>query len=402
MSSRRRSHRTPEPGPERGATGWVRGPAWDSFFLLGGLWLTPIVCGLAYGSRDPSAGPVNELYMVLSATLWIGHRLGSGYLAYCTGAYRPLLSAEPIRFVWAPLATLVLVLAFLVPTGVWPWPRAERIVAVAIVDFGFLTYHFAAQHFGVLSLYRMRAGPPRPRSARTIDRLFALGVGGALVFLADAMVGNEFHQDVWLHPWIGETTLSEAFGSVRVLGTGVVLVASAALLRLERIAPAPSAPRAAYLASLSLLVLAVFWLDPFLFLVLWTAQHWLAAIGLTTAVASGDRAPSPSHWVRTWQPLSVRPWLLLAFLTALSTLLLPVMEVEAVEPSARYGPAIFPEGWVTALDRSPWVPVLVALGFVTGFVHYQLDRAVFRLSDPRVREAAGSLLRGRLYRLGRP
>ena len=46
--------------------------------------------------------------------------------------------------------------------------------------------------------------------------------------------------------------------------------------------------------------------------------------------------------------------------------------------------------WLTQADLVPW---LVALGFTTGFVHYLLDRAVYRLSDPAVREAARGLLR---------
>jgi hypothetical protein len=38
------------------------------------------------------------------------------------------------------------------------------------------------------------------------------------------------------------------------------------------------------------------------------------------------------------------------------------------------------------------LPVLVAVGFATAFVHYHLDRAVFRFSDPEVRSAARGAL----------
>jgi hypothetical protein len=41
------------------------------------------------------------------------------------------------------------------------------------------------------------------------------------------------------------------------------------------------------------------------------------------------------------------------------------------------------------LRSSSWVPALVAAGFATGFVHYLLDRNVYRMSDPRVRSACG-------------
>jgi len=39
------------------------------------------------------------------------------------------------------------------------------------------------------------------------------------------------------------------------------------------------------------------------------------------------------------------------------------------------------------------VPVLLALGFSTGFIHYLLDRAAFRFSSPEVRLAGRGLLR---------
>src|SRR5262249_21600498 len=36
--------------------------------------------------------------------------------------------------------------------------------------------------------------------------------------------------------------------------------------------------------------------------------------------------------------------------------------------------------------------VLLALGFATGFIHYLLDRSVYRMSDPQVRAAASGLI----------
>jgi hypothetical protein len=39
--------------------------------------------------------------------------------------------------------------------------------------------------------------------------------------------------------------------------------------------------------------------------------------------------------------------------------------------------------------------MLVALGFATGFIHYLLDRSVYRMSDPQVRAAARGLLENR-------
>lgn len=72
--------------------------------------------------------------------------------------------------------------------------------------------------------------------------------------------------------------------------------------------------------------------------------------------------------------------------------MLPFFEVEANrQGGAYYGDRIF--GTIaTALRDSSWVPALIAFGFATGFIHYLLDRGVYRMSDPQVRGAARGLL----------
>ena len=83
------------------------------------------------------------------------------------------------------------------------------------------------------------------------------------------------------------------------------------------------------------------------------------------------------------------------FLAVLSVVLLPFFEIEANrEDGTFYGDRIF-GAIATGLRTSSWVPALVALGFASGFIHYLLDRCVFRMSDPQVREAARGLLERR-------
>jgi hypothetical protein len=83
-----------------------------------------------------------------------------------------------------------------------------------------------------------------------------------------------------------------------------------------------------------------------------------------------------------------------------SVLLLPLFEVEGNRQGGTYyGDRIF-GAVVTGLSTSSWVPALLALGLSTGFIHYLLDRSVYRLSDPRVRLAARGLL-APPYRTGR-
>jgi len=180
----------------------VRGPAWDGFWMLSAIWLVPIALWLTYGYSDPESSPLNLFYFGVTALFWIGHRFSSTYLAYCTEAYRPLLRTQPIRFVVLPLlATLVSFAIFLPVDSAFPWTREERLVGLAIVDYGWVTYQFAAQHFGALSLYRSRAGRGACAQTRRLDRFFALSVGGGLGFVADILAGAVAYHDQWIDRW---------------------------------------------------------------------------------------------------------------------------------------------------------------------------------------------------------
>jgi hypothetical protein len=372
---------------------WVRGFAWDAFWLQSALWLVPLALVLAQDNGDPGDSPLDLLVFALTALFWISHRLGSSWLAYATTAYRPLLRAEPTRFVVVPIVIAAACFALLLPGDeALPFTRAERVMALAMVDFGLVTYHFAAQHFGVLSLYRVRSQRTADPWMRRLDRLFALGVGGALVVVAEAVAGTTLFQDVWEGTWLDMEWLAEASGMLRVVATALVLALTFALLASEARAPSVSLPRVLYVVGIAVMVCIGLHTDrPLLFVAVWTGQHWLAATALATRVACAEPTPPGSHLWRVLHAVNRRPWALLLVLGLLSVLLLPVMEVEAVAPDGTfYGDRLFGT-LAVALRTSEWVPALVALGFTTGFLHYWLDRAVYRLSRPVVRVAARGL-----------
>src|SRR5687767_461018 len=183
---------------------WIKSPAWDLVWILNALWLAPLVFLLAWGYDDVRTSPVDGLFFALTVTLWFGHRVSSAWLAYATPAYRPLLSKQRLRFVVAPLAIVVACFAVLLtPETVLPVPLVERVLWLAVLDYLLVSYHFAAQHFGVLSLYRARAGRTSERSTRRLDRWFALIVGGGFVVVAEALAGSIAFQDRWIDPLLG-------------------------------------------------------------------------------------------------------------------------------------------------------------------------------------------------------
>jgi len=378
----------------RSPSPWVRGPAWDGFWMLSALWLAPMAVWLAHGYSDPESSPLDLLYFGLTALFWIGHRLCSTYLAYCTEAYRPLLRTQPVRFVVLPLLVTVGCFALFLPADLaLPWTRGERLVGLAIVDYAWVTYHFAAQHFGALSLYRSRAGRGLCVQTRRLDRFFALSVGGALVFIADILAGAVAYQDEWIDRWFFPTWMVSGQEAIRNGATVTLLIATAVVLFAELRMPRWSLPRVLYIVGIAVMVgLALRPRSLFLFVVIWTSQHWILATGLASRTPGGEPAPRPGVIRGLFHKLNIRPWAVLLFLMVLSIVLLPLFEVEANRQTGTYyGDRIF-GALATQLRTSMWVPALVALGFATGFVHYLLDRSVYRMSDPQVRTAARGLL----------
>jgi hypothetical protein len=372
----------------------VRGPLWDGFWILSALWLAPIALWLAHGYSNPESSPLDLLYFGLTALFWIGHRLSSTYLAYFTEAYRPLLRAQPIRFIALPLLITAACFALFLPAdSALPWTREERLIGLAIVDYAWLTYHFAAQHFGALSLYRARAERASCVQTRRLDRFFALTVGGVLVFVADILAGAVAYQDQWIDRWFFPAWIVSAQNGIRSGAIVALFIATAVMLFAEARAACWSLPRVLYIVGLAVMVgIALCPRSLFLFLVIWTSQHWILATGLTSQTPCAEPAPTRGVVRRVLHRLNIRPWAVVLFLMLLSMVLLPLFEVEANrEGGTYYGDRIF-GAIATQLRTSSWVPALVALGFATGFIHYLLDRSVFRMSDPQVRTAARGLV----------
>ncbi len=363
--------------------------------MLNALWLVPIVLWLAHGYSNPALSPLDTFYLGLTALFWIGHRLCSTWLAYCTEAYKPLLRSEPVRFIVLPLlVTIVCFAVFLPADAVFPWTREERVVGMAILDYALVTYHFAAQHFGALSLYRTRVERAGCARTRRLDRIFALGAGGALIFVADILAGSVAYQDLWIDRWRIPAWLVSQQEGIREIALMVLLIGTVLMLVAEARATRRSLPRVLYILGLAAMAaIALQPRSPFLFLVIWTSQHWILATGLASQTPGEEPAPVSGAIRRVVHELNARPWAIVVVMIVFSILLLPFFEVEANrEGGTYYGDRIF--GAVgEGLRTSFWVPALIALGFATGFVHYLLDRSVYRMSDPRVRSAACGLLR---------
>ena len=92
-------------------------------------------------------------------------------------------------------------------------------IGLAIIDYACVTYHFAAPHFGALSLYRSRSDRGLCIQTRRWDRFFALTAGGVLVFVADILAGAVAYQDQWVDRWLFPAWIVSAENGIRGAAT---------------------------------------------------------------------------------------------------------------------------------------------------------------------------------------
>src|SRR5688572_2856922 len=306
---------------------WIRNPSWDLVWILNALWLAPLLLLLAHGRADVRTGPIDTLFFLCAVPLWFGHRFASAWLAYATPGYRPLLKMQRMRFVVVPAAVAIACFAIvLVPESVMPIPLVERVIGLTILDYLFVTHHFAAQHFGVLSLYRMRAGRAGDPSTRKLDKWFAMVVGGGFVVVAEALTGSIAVQERWIDPLLGAWATDALARVLHDGGIVVVTLLTLLVLRAELKSSNPSLPRIAYVVGLATMVLFAFLArDPFLFIVIWSVQHWTVAMGLTSLAASGgESTDAEARSPGLLASINRRGWAVLLVLAIVSVLALPV------------------------------------------------------------------------------
>lgn len=369
--------------------GWIRSSKWDAFWLQSGIWLTFLLLIV-------NSSQLQEMFYATAVFLfWIAHRFSSFYLAWGTRAYKPLLRDQQKRFIVLPLLIVLGVLAVLyTPESFSTFTVSERILCLLILDFAWGTHHFAAQHYGILRLYHHRWNPKSAASANKQDRIFCWGVGGALVIFAELLHGTSFLQEKHILPillpdWgLAGIPLLLRLGTLLVVGSTFFMVRNAWLQD-------SGLPKILYLFGIGMMAVAAFQLDPFQFLMLWTLQHWLTALGLAIHMGGNDIKQAEKQ---KSVPLKLdtaknylKPWLVLITLCSFSVVMTPFFEIEAISVGGRYSEQVWPD-LMLWLQNSECYTFLVGIGLASGFLHYWMDRAVYRFSDPQTCKSARQLL----------
>jgi len=368
---------------------WIRSPLWDGFWLHSGLWLTLLMILL-------DSLILQEMFYAVGVFLfWISHRFSSFYIAWGTRAYKSLRKNQQKRFVILPIFIVLFVFGVLfTPETVFPVTVFERILGLLLLDFAWGVHHFAAQHYGILRLYHQRFNPESAASAKKQDRIFCWGVGGVMVVIAELLHGTSFLQEkhfIQFLPKIGEIDgipLLMRFGTLLVIGVTFFMIRKAW-------SQDSGLPRLIYLSGVGILVMSAFQLEPFQFLMLWTLQHWMVALGLATHMVGNDTHQNFEKTSTKSEPNSSKhynkTYLVLFFLCVFSAIMTPLFEIEAISFGSRYSEYLFPT-LIEWLQNSEWYIFLVGIGLAGGFLHYWMDRSVYRFSDKQTHKSAQQLL----------
>jgi len=112
-------------------------------------------------------------------------------------------------------------------------------------------------------------------------------------------------------------------------------------------------------------------------------QHWMVSLGLACHIGRNDLKKTNmkvlSNGRKLYDKFSKKIFLPFC-LCVFSVLMTPFFEIEAVSLNESYSEKIFPDlmKWLWGSDC---VLFFIALGISTGFLHYWMDRTVYRFSD---------------------
>jgi hypothetical protein len=386
---------------------WIESARWDALWMFSGLWAPALAFaiyllthGIATADVQRSFGESVEGIALLYLPLSVLHRISTTYAVFALPGLREEIRKDRTRYLYVPAAIfaacVLLSLAFTFHTAFDFLPsyhqRLWGFFALAYVMFAWDRWHFCAQEFGVLSIYRARAQQSAPQDRR-FDRFFTvvlmLGVNTVLIFCA----GYPDLREVVLYGtplshYRGELLDPIARGAFLV---GAVYIAVAVLREVRH--PHGSFPKVLFylLVGGHSIILHLYPLGLGLFFLSYAFHHWMVAIGLFGRITVGAyavQAPRPSAW---WRAPSARlvfgvaPFLVLTLFVYLSCADFDWAGNLSPVPN----PRVF-EGATTAAKLL--IGVIVGTFFALNYLHYYYDRCFYSFRSPSIRKTVAPLL----------
>ena len=374
----------------RAGTGqWVSSAGWDLFWMFSALWGSALFASVALAM---GAGPAGAALVTLGVAFAACHSWSTTYVVLGSPVLREARRRNRVKFAIVPLAIALGSLALGYAIGVTGgFPRAFPLTGAQSLWVLYLAlfwighfWHFGNQDFGVLSIYRAKAGQTALRDRR-IDKAYAV----AMMFVIQPCV---YFSAVTRSP------LAEAVQSFVPIPPEHVAVAAAwavacaigltiAVIGYELRKPNPSLPKLAYyLVMLAHPVVLFFirWRLASYYLIVYFFSHWLIAIGLTARIHANFHRAAGATPARA----------LLRHATRLGVFVVAAGFFYAVFGSY----SVFSGSDYRDTLSAVWPDWTGVIGLVLGaflaeqLLHYYCDRCLFRFRDADVRRAVAPLL----------
>ncbi len=381
-------------GTDRPDRVWLHSPAWDAFWMLPGLWFVPL---LLLWEEMPHV--LHLTWIVAVILLWVAHLVATTYTAFCMPVYRSLVREQRYRFLaWPALASLG-TFSFLFAPATWvPFSLTTKIIVLATVVFFVQHGHAALQHYGVLSIYRIRAGQSPFSRFKRYEKAFAWTVGTGFIAVGQFWRGADFVRDTFIYSvtdqFVQQGLLTQSLPIVQAVALPTITLLTLILLVGELKNGCPSLPKILYAIGMAVMSALAFSMHPFAFFILWSVQHWMVSIGLAGHMAGNNGRGflvSSSAWYRFWARFNSRPAATVAVLFLIGVLVAPFFQYPT-------HPELFPSllfsSIVPALQHAGVIHFLVAAMYSVVFSHVIMDRAVFRFSDGATRRVTAPLIFG--------
>ncbi len=369
---------------------WLESPLWDSLWMLSGIWLLLIVVCAQSAGYVPLVPHLLTVGAV--AFLWGGHILSPVVVGWANRGLRAHMLLNWPHFVVVPLGVMVMsaTLGILGDLSQWPEIPSELTVHMnprLVLFYAFLvwnTWHFASQHFGVLSIYRRTAGQLSTQD-RSLDRAFCVAMTCVLTPLAWYA---QDRRDLFgqLFAYLPSPSAMSVLGPV-VIAAAVTLTISYLVVEIRK--TKSSLPRGLYILSIGIQPVFGTISYPTYHFAVFSICHWLIALALASRVLSSEIFPErrPAAWQGG---LGVGFCMGIVGFVLLSVAMFAIFHsrtfhqvIGIVPPVAHNDDSLF------SYKTGTFQPAFGALSgayFGFSFVHFLYDRYVYAFRRPEIRE----------------
>lgn len=339
---------------------WLRSASWDSLWIMSGLWLFPLGAFFYYSHWSDSF--LN--YLFLAAPIIGGlHSFLPLIATFSSPGFAERMRPQKNRIIKMSVIIVGISFALSIAGGVFSRPELWL-----LLGYGYLlwnTWHFAAQNFGVLSLYRS-ISEQNSVLERKVDKFYCVTMGCVIMPLSWFCVEARWGPFINMFPsWI----------PVKAITIATIVAASVmtlAYIFFELQKKNRSFQKIAYVLSIGVQPFSAVWsYYPFHFLA-YTIPHWMVEIGITGTIQSKEAKRSTK----------VAPLMVVGSILALSMVLIYFLEMPLIEDGyvltwweqlANYDVPI--NNFYTQFT----IPALISFLVVPrSFFHFYISRQVFK------------------------